>query len=93
MRSVKGFLADFPMPILTNIDGEPTKEGLIDLHCLISGNVASLALNLGGGRLRHLKMLMTAEEYMEQTVLAFLQPHNPGNYPEHGEIPRTSDWN
>ena len=30
--SVNGILTDFPAPILPKIEGEPTREGLIDLH-------------------------------------------------------------
>ena len=41
--SVKGVLADFPTPILPKIGGEPTREGLIDLHQLVSDNAASVA--------------------------------------------------
>ena len=44
--SSEGVLADFPTPILPKIGGEPTKEALIKLHQLISGNVASVASNL-----------------------------------------------
>ena len=64
--SVEGVLADFLKPILPKIYEEPTREGLIDLHRLISGNTASVASNLGGGRHGHLTLTMTADEYMEQ---------------------------
>ena len=63
--SVEGVLADFPTPILPTIDGEPTREGLIGIHGLISGNAAFVASNLRGGRNGHLPLTMTAEEYME----------------------------
>ena len=46
---LKGVLADLPTPILPNISGERTREGLIEIHRLISCNVASVASNLGGG--------------------------------------------
>ena len=64
--SVKGVLADFPTPILPNIGGEPTREALINLHQLVSGNVASVAPNLREFRHGHLALIMTAEEYMSQ---------------------------
>ena len=73
---------DFPTPILPNINVYPTREGLIDIHQLISGNAASVALNFGGVRHRHLMMTMTSEEYMEQAGFAFLLPHNLGDYPQ-----------
>ena len=47
--SVERFLANFPTPILPKIGREPTREGLIKIHQLISGNAASVASNLGGG--------------------------------------------
>ena len=80
--NTKGVLTDFPTPILPKIGGEPTREGLIDIHRLISGNAASVALNFGGGRHGHLALMMTAEEYMEQTGFIFVPPHNPGDYPQ-----------
>ena len=45
--SIEGVLSDFPTLILTNIIREPTKEGRIDLHRLVSGNESSVVLNLG----------------------------------------------
>ena len=72
---------DSPMLILPKIVGEPTRESLIDIHRLISGNVASMVLNLGGGRHIHLTITMTAEDYLEQMGHAFIPPHNPGNHP------------
>ena len=79
--SVKGFLVDFLTPILTKIGGEPTRESMIDLHQLVSGNAASVASNPGGGWHRHLALRMTSEEYMAQTGCAFVPPNDPGNYP------------
>ena len=67
ISSVKGVLADFLTPILPNIGVEPTREELIDLHCLVSGNLASLPSNLGGGRHGHLSLTITGEEYMAHT--------------------------
>ena len=43
--------------------------------------MASVASNLRGGRHSHLAITMTLEEYLDQTVHTFIQPHNPGNYP------------
>ena len=56
--------AYFPTPILPKIVGEPTREALIDLHRIISGNAASAASNLRGGRHGHLALMMTAEDYL-----------------------------
>ena len=65
-RSVEVFLADFPTPILPKIGGEPTREGLINLHQLVNGNAASVMSNLGGGRHGH-ALMITAKDYKTQT--------------------------
>ena len=78
--SVKTVLSDDQTPILPNIGGEPTREELIYLHQLISGNVESMASNLIGSHHGHFDMTMTADEYKTQTEFAFVPPHNPGNY-------------
>ena len=80
--SIEGFLADFLTPIFSKIDRETTREGLIDLHLLISGNATSVASNLGGGRHLHLALMMTASEYRIQTGFVFVPLHNPGGYPQ-----------
>ena len=81
ISSSKGGLADFLTPILSNIGEEPTREGLIDLHRLVSGNVASVASKLIGGQKGNLTLTVTTKEYMIQTGFEFVHPHNPGNYP------------
>ena len=78
----KGFIADFLTPFLPKINGEPTKKGLTDLHQLVSGNAASVASNLRGGRHGHIALMMTAKEYMAQTEFAFVPPHNSVDYPQ-----------
>ena len=80
--SVKGVFVDFPTPILPKIDGEPTREGLIKIHLLISGNAASVASNHGGGQHGHLALTMTDTDFRAQTGFAFVTPHNPGDYPQ-----------
>ena len=47
---IEGVLVDFLTHLLLNIGGEPTREALIDMHRVISGNLASVASDLGGGR-------------------------------------------
>ena len=59
--SVERLLMDFLTPILPNIGWEPTIEGLIELHQLVSGNMASVLLNLVGGQHGHLAMKMTRD--------------------------------
>ena len=79
--SVKGVLMNFLTPIFTKNYGEPTRAVLIEIHQFISGNAASVASNLGGGRHGHLALTMTAKYYRAQSGFAFVLPHNPGNYP------------
>ena len=61
-RSVEGVIADFLTPILPNIGGKLTREGLINLNRLISENEASVASNLRRGRHGHLTLTMTSAE-------------------------------
>ena len=70
------------MPILPKIDKKPTREELIDLHQLISGNAASVVSYLRGGQQEHLALKIKAEEYMEQIRSAFVLPYNPCKYPQ-----------
>ena len=76
-----GFLKDFLIPILTKIGGDTTREALIKINWMISGNTAPLASNIGRGQNGHLTLTMTLGDYMEQTGYAFVPPQNLGNYP------------
>ena len=60
ISSVKEVLSELPIPILTKIGLEPTREALIDLHLLVSGNAAYIASNLGGGCPGHLALTLTS---------------------------------
>ena len=62
--SVNGVIVDFLTPIIPKINGGTTRESLIELHQLISGNTVSMASKLGGGRHGHLTLTMTTEDYM-----------------------------
>ena len=86
--SFKGVLADFPTPILTKIDGEPTRKGLINLHQLISGNAASVSSNPREGRHGHFALVMTDEEYSSNAGFALVPTHSPGNYPQSMRSPK-----
>ena len=79
--STKGILTDLLAPILLKIGREPTREGVINLHWLVSGNAASVLSNLGGGHHGHLALTMTKLEYTAETDFSFVPLHNPGNYP------------
>ena len=58
------YFVDFQTPILPKIIGYPTIEALIELHQLISINMASGVSNLGGGQHGHLTITITAEDYL-----------------------------
>ena len=79
---VEGVLADFLKHILLKIDIESTREGLIDLYRLFSGNAAYVASNLRGVQHGELVLTMTAEEYRAQTEFAFVMLYNPCDYPQ-----------
>ena len=79
--SVEGFLVDFQAPIIPKIGREQTREALINLYQLVSGNLASVVSNLGGGRHGHIALTMTGEGYTAHTGNEFVPPHNPGYYP------------
>ena len=80
--SVERVPVEFLTPIIPKIGGETTREELIDLHQLVGGNAASVALNLGGDHNRHLMLMMNAEEYKTHTGFVFVPPNNPGDYPQ-----------
>ena len=46
---------------------------------MINDKAAFVESNLVGGQHGHLALTMTAEDYMEQTLFAFVPPHNPGD--------------
>ena len=48
-NSAEGVLAYLPTVILPYITKEPTREDIIKLHIIISGNAASVASNSVGG--------------------------------------------
>ena len=60
--SSEGVLEDFLTRILPKIVGKPTREALIELHIIISVNLVSVALNLGGGCHGHMLLMMAVKE-------------------------------
>ena len=61
---IEGVLMDFPAPILPKTGGDRTRETLIEVHRLKSGNVVSMMLKIGGGRQICFELTMTTEDYM-----------------------------
>jgi hypothetical protein len=58
--------------------GEPTFEDLKVIPRLLNTNAMSVASYKGGGRHRHLGIIMTNEEYFAIAVDVFPVPNNPG---------------
>ena len=77
---VEVVLADLPTPILPYIIGEPTREGRIELHKLVSGNAASASSDIVGSWNGHLTLTTTIEDYAAQTGFAFVPSHDLGDY-------------
>jgi hypothetical protein len=71
-------IAGFPHSSLSNVTGEPTFEELKVIRRLLNTNAMSVASYDGGGRHRHLGIIMTNEEYFAIAVNAFPVPDNPG---------------
>ena len=49
VKNVEGVLTNFLMPILPNVTRESKRESLINIHRLISGDMASMESKVGGG--------------------------------------------
>ena len=81
VNRVEGVLVDFLTPILPNIVREPTREFLIKIRQLISGNVASVVSKIRGGRHGHLALTMTARDYLAHMGHMFVPLRNPGDLP------------
>ena len=76
---VERFFLDSLIPIPPKITREPTRESIIKINQLFSGNVVSMDLNLAGGRHIHLALTMTTEDYLYLTGHFFVPPHNTEN--------------
>jgi hypothetical protein len=70
--------AGFPHSSLPKVTGEPMFEDLKVIRRLINTNAISVASYEGGGRDRHLGIIMTNKEYFAITVDVFPVPNNPG---------------
>jgi hypothetical protein len=71
-------IAGFPHSSLPKVTGEPTFEDLKVIRRLLNTNAMSVASYEGGGRHRHLGIIMTNEEYFAVAVDVFPVPNNPG---------------
>jgi hypothetical protein len=71
-------IAGFPHSSLPKVTGEPTCEDLKVTRRLLNTNAMSVASYEGGGRHRHLGIIMTKEDYLAIAVDVFPVPNNPG---------------
>ena len=91
--SVDGVLADFTTPTLPNIGGQPTKEALINLHRLVSGNAATVASNIRRGRYGHLALTIKRRGIHGTDGLRVCAAAQPRQLPtKNGSLPRASAW-
>jgi hypothetical protein len=73
-------IAGFPHSSLPKVTGDPPFEDLKLIRRLLNTNAMSVASYKGGGggRHRHLGIIMTNEEYFAIAVNVFPVPNNPG---------------
>jgi hypothetical protein len=71
-------IAGFPHSSLPKVTGEPTFEDRKVIRRLLNTNAISVASYEGGGRHRHLGIIMTKEEYFAVALNVFPIPKNPG---------------
>jgi hypothetical protein len=71
-------IAGFPHSSLPKVTGEPTSEDLKVTRRLLNTNPMSVASYEGGGRHRHLGIIMINEEYFAIAVDVFPVPNTPG---------------
>jgi hypothetical protein len=71
-------IAGFPHSSLPKVIGEPTFDDLKVIRQLLNNNAMSVSSYEGGGRHRHLGIIMTNEEYLAISVEVFPLPNNPG---------------
>jgi hypothetical protein len=70
-------IAGFPLFSLPKVTGEPTFEDLKVIRWILNTNAMSVASYEGGGRHRHLGIIVTNEEYFAVVVDLFPVPANP----------------
>jgi hypothetical protein len=71
-------IAGFPHSSLPKVTGEPIFEDLKVIRRLLNTDAMSVASYEGGGRHRHLGIIMTNEEYLAIAVNVFPAPNHPG---------------
>jgi hypothetical protein len=75
-------IAGFPHSFLPKVTGEPTFKDLKFIRRLLNTNAMSVSSYVGGGRHRHLGIIMMNEEFFAIADDVFPVPDNPGASPE-----------
>jgi hypothetical protein len=75
-------IVGFPHSSLPKVTGEPTFEDLKVIRRLLNTNAMSVFPYVGGGRHRHLGIIMMNEEYFAIAADVFPVPDNPGASPD-----------
>ena len=78
MSVIKKVLTNFPHPVLSAIEGEPTYETLAALHIELNDNADSIHSNGGGGVHGLLALTVSDTVYETHTGHVFLKPSNLG---------------
>ena len=68
----------FEIPVLTEIQGEPTADSLILLKQELKANVSSVYSNHGGGTHGHLFLVIYPTQFNLLSNAAFIRPLHPG---------------
>ena len=77
--TIETIIGSFPIAIIAPIVGTPRYETLQELSKQLGTNAASVASELGGGKLGHLTLTVPAAEYLVLSgSVAFNAPANPG---------------
>jgi hypothetical protein len=73
----------FTTPVLTNIEGKPTRATLQILQKQLNANAMSVQSQRGGGQHGHLQLVLTDAAYLTLTGVTFVVPIHPGPVPIH----------
>jgi hypothetical protein len=76
--TVESLIESFPYPTIAPIVGEPMYETSTAVTRQLKANVASVHLELGGGALGHLTLLMMPAVYATISATPYNIPANPG---------------
>ena len=68
----------FEYKTLTKIHGEPTFEAIKKIKDELKANAMAVNSELGGGRHGHLGLVLTPEEYLRISAVAYVKPEHPG---------------